>query len=182
MNLTFDEAAHKYQLDGRPIPSVTQIIKEAGLTGHYKGTAARDRGTRIHTATEVYDTLGVIMDTAEAPYVEAWAKFRTDNKVQIIASEQAVCNKEHWYAGTLDRIISLIVAGFPITAILDIKSGTKADWHRFQLGAYALCWPDPLDIGIVLYLKPYKYEVKIFQHDQLEVAKNHWLQIRRTVV
>jgi len=178
MILTFNADTHTYYGDGKPIPSVTQILRAAGVTGHYRGTTARDRGSRVHEATEMYDALGIIADSDEAAYVRAWARFCSDNQVEILASEQAVFNEEHWYAGTLDRIVR--IKGDQV-AILDIKSGAKADWHRMQLAAYALCWPDPVDIGLVVYLKPEKYSVALFTKDHMTAATNHWLQIRSVV-
>jgi len=174
----FDEKAHIYYGDDVPMPSVTQILKAAGCMGHYKGTKARDRGSAIHEATEVWDTLKIVPDDECKYYVEAWAKFSTDNKIEILASEQQVYNEQLWYAGTLDRIIR--INGF--IAMLDIKSGSKADWHRLQLAAYALCWPDEINLGMVVYLKPNgRYTTETFTAAHMIAAKNHFKQIRSLI-
>jgi hypothetical protein len=175
MRLLFDPAAHVYTLDHKPIPSVTQILKATGLTGHYRGTAGRDRGSRVHEATELYDVLGVIGDGPEAGYTRAWAKFKADHVSEIVASEQAVFNEPLWYAGTLDRIVRLKDGKL---AILDIKTGAKADWHKLQLAAYELCWPDALDAGIVCYLKNGSYEIRQFNAYQMTIAKEHFIRLR----
>jgi hypothetical protein len=183
MILSFEESTHTYKADGKPVPSVTQILKAGGLTGQYRGTTARDRGTKIHKSSEVYDNLDVIIDDDTAPYVRAWKQFCDQNEVEILASEQPVFSEQYWYAGTLDRIVR--IKGNRI-ALLDIKSGTKADWHRLQLAAYeiAACeyfWQDRIDCGLVVYLKPEKYSVTLYNADHMTAAKNHWLQIRSIV-
>ena len=48
--LTFDAEKHEYRLDGVRLPSVTQIIADAGLYGNtsYFTDYSRDRGSFVH--------------------------------------------------------------------------------------------------------------------------------------
>lgn len=80
-------------------------------------------------------------------YVDGWKKFKDDTGVEIVLSEEAVCNRIYRYAGTLDRMI--LWKGKK--AVVDIKSGNSAPWHALQTMAYAKCYNEPL-LRFCLYL------------------------------
>ena len=54
----FDKNKHEYTLDGRPLISVTQLMKKHGLSPDYSAVdpevlfAAAERGTLIHRGSE----------------------------------------------------------------------------------------------------------------------------------
>jgi hypothetical protein len=174
MTLTFDEASHAYLADGQPVPSVTQILKAAGFMGNYRGTKARDRGTLIHKATEAYDALGIVPGGELEPYVKAWAAFLAESKGEVLASEQRLFNERHWYAGTLDRI--LLINGQRV--LVDIKSGSPADWHRLQLGAYDLA-AEGIESGLAVYVRGNgRYTTRPLNRLQLTACGQDFLTIR----
>lgn len=165
----FDEETHTYRVDGREVPSVTTVLKAAGIghtdtEGSYRipdevMDAARDRGNDIHLACEYLDRGGVDADWDDGeppewwPYLEAYECFKEDVGFVPDLIEQAVYCSGHDYAGTIDR------AGWigDERVVLDLKSGgggLKA-WHPVQLAAYAYAlrgerWP----LRMVLELKP----------------------------
>jgi hypothetical protein len=111
--LHFDPDTHTYTLDGKKLPSVTEII--APITaGKYPPNAgvvqaAAARGTRIHELCALYD-MDALPDEFElecVPYVQAWADFCRDYKPEWLYIEQplyfqSVCDTS--FAGTVDRI------------------------------------------------------------------------------
>lgn len=139
MRLTFDEVTHTYQLDGRRVPSVTQILK-AILPPQYEfaGEWHMNRGTATHKACELLDQ-GTLdwssVDLEIEPRVRAWEKFRSDWAAEIVANETRLAHEGLRYAGCLDRMFrkgrELILA--------DIKNSV-APQVRLQLGLYSLAW------------------------------------------
>jgi hypothetical protein len=144
--LVFDAAAHHYYLNGRPLPSVTQVL---GALLNYdfldEQDRARylDRGRRVHEATHD-DDLGRCCESALDPeiqgYLRAWRKFRRDFDFRHLSIEQPVCNPEYGYAGRLDRTAMLRGGGL---AIIDIKTGAMPASAPYQLAAYAGALPAP---------------------------------------
>lgn len=142
MQIEFDTDRHEYKIGGVKIPSVTQIIKEAGLMPTYKPDAnfAMVRGSHVHKATELYD-LGRLdeesLDPALAPYLEAWKAYREQAKIEFVAGgiEKVVADQAGRFAGTLDRL-GLDKEG--TLCVIDIKTGSPAPWHSLQMAAYAM--------------------------------------------
>lgn len=110
--LTFDPEAHAYALDGRPVPSVTQLIERADLINYddvppWQLEHAAQRGTAVHLATEFYDDGDLddeSIDPEILPYVEAWRLFRRESGFKVLRSEVRVYSRRHQYAGTVDTI------------------------------------------------------------------------------
>jgi hypothetical protein len=136
----FDPAAHVYTINGRRVPSVTQVLGAAGMTnGAYWTPESRDRGTYVARATEILDRDPDdfdwdAVDDDKVGYVCAWEKFKCESGCEIVASEAQVYSEAYQFAGTLDRIIK--DCG-PV--LIDIKTGTFAEWHRLQTAGYRLC-------------------------------------------
>lgn len=142
---TFDPDKHIYRWadTGEEIPSVTQVIKRAGLS-NMDGIPAEvlriagERGTNVHLATALHDygTLDTI-DPAHVPYLDAWKMWLEVFKVSFEPNEielQLVSEKYN-FAGGLDRFKvrdnKLLVP--------DIKSGSKVyKTTGIQLGGYEI--------------------------------------------
>lgn len=139
--LTFDETTHKYFLDGVEIPSVTQVLKHAGIIDErfYKEGGA-NRGAAVHLATQFLDEgdldLGSL-DIEIVPYVEAYAKFLQESEFTPLKIEaKGFCNIKSEYAGTLDRY-GYFKNKPNQTVVIDIKTGTIPKWAGLQLAAYS---------------------------------------------
>lgn len=149
--IQFDPETHRYTLNGRPLPSVTSILKPLGgyegIPQHILDEAAAF-GTAVHYATELLDAdnLGDGLHEAIVPLVEQWKRFKEEHKVVILRSEMRVHHKVHLYAGTLDRIIRV----GDKTILVDIKT-TNIIMPSVspQLSAYAQAFEamggDPID-------------------------------------
>lgn len=154
MSLTFDAAEHAYHLDGRRLPSVTQILEDVGIID-YSGIpgASREqyllRGQIVHACTQFDDEMSVEgnrladdqIDPRVAGYVEAWRRFRRDTGFTPELIEHRAANKQYGFAGTLDRTGRL--RGETGVGLWDIKTGHAMPWTRLQLAAYASFFEKP---------------------------------------
>ena len=136
--LTFDAESHKYTLNGKVLPSVTQIIKDVtkGEQEWDGNCSARDFGTAVHKTLEYYDK-GILgeYDPRMEPYIKVWDNFKFEKKVTIIENE-LIGYSDFGFAGTIDRIVD--IDGY--TYILDIKTGKQYKDHPLQLAAYNMLY------------------------------------------
>lgn len=185
----FDEETHTYRVDGRVVPSVTQILK----FGPWKGVDetdsgfviaedvienARERGHRVHKAIELLNGGVLDWDTVDAddlPYVEAYADWRDEFGYVAEASELIGYSDLFDYGFTLDSF-GYLPEG-PV--VVDIKTGSAGlkPWHKYQLAAYAypLTWEEEgrtrWPLRIMLHLKsngkakPYRFGEKTAMWD-----------------
>jgi hypothetical protein len=133
MPLTFDRERHEYRLDGRLVPSVTQVLAPCYDFANIPAEVlARKRalGQAVHRAIE-FDLEGDLDEStiaAEiAPYVEAWRRFRADREYQPLLSEHRVVHAKFGYAGTLDLFGTTLREVKPrkfkrVHALIDIKN------------------------------------------------------------
>lgn len=138
MRVEFEADSHTYKIDGKPVSSVTQVLKQAGsIDGRFYHKKAAHRGTVAHEAIVLADQgiVGPEFYTSEiAGYVMAFMKFRRENDWESVGYEQIVFDPENEYAGTQDLLGVLNGR----RTIVDIKTGKPADWHGVQLAAYRL--------------------------------------------
>lgn len=174
--LEFDAVSHSYTLQGFPVPSVTRVLsplQDYDPTSQYLETA-RQRGTDVHTATELHDRRrdaivirddkwrpdgirGYITATTIAPYLDAWKKFLADTDFEIHEIEKRVCSLRHRYAGTLDRLG--VLNGRRV--VIDIKTTAKmSPVMGIQLAAYQFAvnektpWVKQYPYRFICQLKP----------------------------
>lgn len=150
--IRFDPETHSYWLDGEKLISVTTVLRQAGLFNYFgsDGGMAMDRGTAIHTITELSDKGALVEDKIEnplLPYLDAWKKFKEDTKIEVLSAEEPVYHPIYKYAGMLDRRVMWKKK----EAVIDIKSGVSAPWHACQTSAYAKCFNRPM-LRFALYI------------------------------
>lgn len=137
--LTFNSELHEYRIDGQVVPSVTQILGEAGLIDdrwYTKESQLRGRTVHIVTALDDRGELDEAEVTGEYQgYLNAWRLFRADVPWTIIDVEQAVCHPDWRYAGRSDRRMCIHRDG-PYAMLVDIKTGQPEPWHQLQTAAY----------------------------------------------
>jgi hypothetical protein len=145
--LRFDPEPHIYTVNGRRVPSVTQVLEGVGIVDYSKipdetREMALERGRIVHLCTQYDDELeregkrlaDDQIDPRVAGYVEAWRRFRRETGFTPELIEHRGYNAAYQFAGTLDR--SGRFRGSPIVCLLDIKTGTAEPWTRIQLAAY----------------------------------------------
>lgn len=153
MALEFREGDHSYFLDNERVPNVTLITDT--LANAYAGVPedvlerARDRGTAVHLATQLYDEDA--LDEASLPdelrgYVAAWDRFRSETGFEPEAIEERVYSRRYRFAGTLDRrgkFMSLKSVRPRYHCLLDIKAtATLMPMTGPQTAAYAAAYEE----------------------------------------
>jgi len=131
VNLAFDAGTHTYRLNGRVVPSVTQLIAQL-----YRGAfdcvpeaildRKRDIGLAVHAATELIDVDDLdesSVDPAITGYLDAYRAFLRAERPKWVMSETRLAHPLLGFAGTLDR------SGFlrKEVSIVDVK--TVAELH-----------------------------------------------------
>jgi hypothetical protein len=136
--LDFEPVEHRYYLDGKEVPSVSEVLGLAKFNSTRYGKSGHNsawRGTTAHAACEFWDD-GTLDESSLDPrlkgYLDAWRKFRTESGAEPVLIEQQVGHRDYMYAGTLDRLMRI----GPRYILLDIKTGAKRSWHEIQGVAY----------------------------------------------
>lgn len=149
--IRFDPVQHRYWRGEVELPSVTQILKDNGVTPPYPetedGRIQRDLGSALHRVCELYD-LGKLdvdafrrMDQERPPHLRIehgfneYLRFLTEHKPTWTHIEHIVYLESWSYVGTLDR------AGFinGRKSVVDIKR-TKSPIPAtgLQVAGYAM--------------------------------------------
>ena len=136
--LRFSEVDHTYFLNDREMPSVTQILKQAGYCRPWNGDgSAAWKGRHCHSATlyEDHDDLDWDrLDPVLQPYVAGWRLFKAETGFvpDLSLAERPCYHKFMRYGGTPDR------PGMAKAqrVVVEIKSGAPEPWHLLQSVAY----------------------------------------------
>lgn len=134
MTIEFCPFTHSFRVDGRQVPSVTQILRDLQFSDAQWATEySRERGTAVHKAAEIIFSGGALdpesIDPAIAGHVGAIMAYREHYQTRmsrVIACEQIVATPR--WAGIADLILD--------PGVLDIKTGQEATWHKYQIAAY----------------------------------------------
>jgi len=144
MRGTFDSVTHTYRIDGKIVPSNTQILKEAGLVDvTWYNQHGRDRGSAVHLACHLLDEDALNWETLDAelvPYVRAYEKFKKESGFVPDLIEVPMYNYPHRYGTTVDR--TGMLNGREI--LLELKSGGVEPWCALQLSLQNECLPKKL--------------------------------------
>lgn len=163
-DLRYNDEEHKYFINDRPVISVTNVLREASVYDYgFSDGMAMDRGTAVHTMTELFDKGALDVDKLDnpvLPYFEGYLAFLEDHKPVMISIEELVGNLVYWYAGRLDR--RLILHDHEV--LLDIKTGQPAAWHGLQTSAYAKCIGRPLRRAALYLSDKGTYKLEYFDH------------------
>jgi len=147
--IKFDESEHIYKVEGRIVPSVTQIIGAVRPDKPYHGRgSAAEKGTQVHKALQYFDE-GLLDECPEEymGYLAAYEFFKDSADWMPLEHNKRVYHEKLSYCGTID-VIGLY-EGIP--ALLDFKTGQKDDSHLIQVTAYRMAIG--YEIGFVLYLR-----------------------------
>ena len=138
MNLEYNDERHEYKINGEIVPSVTQVLKEAGLID-FSGIPplvlenARERGLAVHETLELYDKDDLVMHTLDPVlknYLHQWELWLKESGFNVLTAEQMVGSEEHMYAGTMDRMGT--ISGD--LTIMDIKTSKPTKSSKKNLG------------------------------------------------
>src|SRR4051794_27239936 len=107
--LAFDEALHEYRLDGRRLPSVTQVLAplvDFSMVRKDVLERAQALGTAVHRMTELHDNDDLDEESLSEelrPYLAGWKKFRAECQFEPVTVEHRMSHPVYRYAGTSDR-------------------------------------------------------------------------------
>ena len=145
--IELDPVTHIYRVDGVVRPSVTQILKFSGLIqDRFYTEESRQFGIAVHKACEYVDRGTLKRGTLHprvAPRVEAWEKFKSEQKFVPKGIEEVFYDETYKFCGTRDRRGE--IKGW--NAIVDIKSGVVQPWTALQLAGYAFDFYKDKSIG-----------------------------------
>ena len=171
--ITFDADAHAYQLDGRPVPHVTGILREVFGESYWKVDEwYLQRGTAVHHAVRLlmegrldWNSVDEVIEGR----VKAAQKFTQDfSKMLEGAKVEVRVASKHGFAGTADVIAEKI--------IVDWK-GSITPAAELQMAAYSLGAEETLGVkigkGIAVELRDDgTYRSKWYE---LRLARNQFL-------
>ena len=173
--LVFDPERHAYILDGRVIPSVTQILTAEGIiNGQWYTEDGRRRGGHVHLALRYLDEGRLDEDSVTdevRPYLEAWGRFLSETGFICLQIEQPFADRNLGFAGTPDRVGWM--DGDKTLSIIDIKTGAPEPWHALQTAAYAVGLGKRTARRWSVYLRP-NGAYRLVQHRHLDDI-NCWL-------
>lgn len=141
----FDPETHCYTVGGVKVPSVSEVLRLAGLVDYSKVPPGRlkrkaELGSTVHANCYLHDQGDLDPDSIDndvKPYLAAWRLFRLAHPCEILASEQMFLGELDGlrFGGTLDRLVKLEGR----SGILDIKCTYQAHpHHAIQTAGYAI--------------------------------------------
>lgn len=143
--------SHIYLLDGKRLPSVTQVLEDCGVIDYSRISGetremALKRGRYVHLLTQYWDERDLDESTVKPEwkgYLEAWKRFCSNS--MFFCDDDGIEHRDYHnqyrYAGTLDRTGTFY--GHKFKVLIDIKTNHAEWWTRLQTAAYAAFMPDP---------------------------------------
>lgn len=162
--ILFDGNAHQYTVAGRTIPSVTQVLKRLYDWDGIPDAVleyARERGSMVHQACELYDTNDLDHDDLDQQlvgYMRAWQSFRQATGFIPKHIEKPFYSERLGVCGTPDRTgVLSSLTGKP-SAVIEIKATAEiSPVAALQLAGYQLILRDndePCDHRYIVLLQP----------------------------
>jgi hypothetical protein len=170
--LEFDAERHLYTLDGKPLPSVTQVLGHFLPTFHHDELAAKF-GRAVHRACELNDLDDLdesSLDPMVGAYLEQYRRFRRDMRfdVDTNAIERRLWHPLLRVAGTLDRC-GVLRRTSSWRVLVDLKTGAPSIAAGPQTAAYEsmLTYHDipPVEKRYSLHLESDRYNLIPHQSD-----------------
>jgi len=172
LDFRFDPDKHEYWLGSQRLPGFTEIKNGCNI-GYNHGselasTIAMAKGKAVHRCCELYDKGEIVWASVKDEiygYVLAWMKFREDTGYipNVNFRETPLYHPTYLYGTTPDCGDGRFKDRS--TALVEIKTGAKEEWHKLQTAAQELCLPKRKNKKrIVVYLDE-NGTYKIDEHD-----------------
>jgi hypothetical protein len=164
VEFTFDADRHLYLVQGRPVPSVTQVLHAAGLGADYSlvPTEVLERkhmiGSFVHQATQYLDEGSLDLASVDPelePYLAAYQRFLRESGFQPQLIEHRVVGSIGGMlcGGTVDRVGAMNGQLW----IIDLKCVDRLyPGFAVQTAGYELLLPKPI-------VPPFKYTRAVLQ-------------------
>jgi hypothetical protein len=137
--LEFEKTNHVYTVFGKPIPSVTTVMKAVGTYSDYAGIPehilmrAADIGNEVHRVVEKWAKEGdwalQTDDTSAVAYLVGFKEFIEMGIFTPLHSEIQLYDPELWYAGTIDLVGEMNNR----ICIVDVKTTNKLNENAIGL-------------------------------------------------
>ena len=176
---TFDPRAHLYTIAGRPVPSVTQVLRDL-IPGWSASDWYLERGRAVHMAASfVARGKRFLYEPIIAGQVTALRRFYSEVKPVFVECEMPVYSVARQYAGTFDLLTHK--PGTDALMMLDFKS-TVTISVAYQCAAYAMAHPGRKEIrwGCGVEIREngtYQISKEIYD---LRLYKQDWLNLLGT--
>lgn len=156
-----------YREDGTRVPGISTILKHEHLVdyGALEDMPTGDReyymqrGKYVDAATELIDA-GTLnwgtLDPRLAPYLEGYARFRQDTRLEVVATQERVVHPEALYNGIVDRRYRTTSGSL---LIVDIKLTQHRRGDFLQVAGYDTCYPFRHDIYVLVLTKDGNYKL-----------------------
>ena len=172
MKINLNEEKHEYIVNGKVVPSVSEIMQVATCLYYTKDIPenilelACKRGSAVHKAIEEYLLFDECdIDIKYKSIFNQFIKWYEEYKPEIIKVEYQMSNGE--YAGTCDLICKIK------NKIIGIDHKTSSIIHTNLVGIQEAAYDELCDIKIdkwfVLHLTKEKYEFK-----EIKIRKDIW--------
>ena len=164
IDFTFDRERHLYLVDGRPVPSVTQVLHSARLAADYSmvppDVLERKRiiGEYVHKATQYLDEGCLDLETVDPelqPYLAAYQRFLKESGFRPQLIEHRLVSRVGGMlcGGTVDRVGSMNGRAW----LIDLKCVDRLyPGFALQTAGYELLLPKPV-------VPPFKYTRAVLQ-------------------
>lgn len=134
--VVLEPESHRYTLDGKPLPGVSEVLGLLGLVDAQWYTEwSRTRGTAVHLALRFYlenDLDWKSIDPRIQGYVQSAIRFLEDAKVTAEIVEKPLGSRIYRFCGTPD----LVGTAFGDPSIIDWKSGGLTDVVGLAMSGY----------------------------------------------
>ena len=177
--VVFDSVAHTYELDGKRLQGITHVIKNRLFPDEYANVPdsvlkrAAERGSKVHTALEFYDSYDMVTDCPELQgYLAEMDEHPFLRKHE--ASEYLVTDGK-MYASAIDKVYS----DGDSVILADVKTTYKlnVEYVSWQLSVYkyffSLINPNiSVKAGYAIWLRGDEHKVvQVNLHSENEVRK-----------
>jgi hypothetical protein len=164
IDFTFDVDRHLYLVQGRPVPSVTQVLHSAGFGANYSMVPRevlerkRTLGQFVHQATHYLDEGSLEIESVDPelqPYLSAYQRFLRESgfRPQLIEHRIVGSIGGMLCGGTVDRVGSMNGQLW----IIDLKCVDRLyPGFALQTAGYELLLPKPL-------VPPFRYTRAVLQ-------------------
>ena len=157
--MIFQDKTHTYTVDGKVIPSVTQVIYEVIESKTFYSGSGLVLGSAVHKACQYHDegcldesTIGAVRE-----HLNSYRQFLKDFEVEWTGIEEQFYDQEYKFAGRRDRrgLVN------QIKMIVDIKTNSFTRGAAIQLAAYGHEYPGYLQRILLLTKNGYKLIDKV---------------------
>lgn len=151
--LAFDEAKHEYRINGRVVPSVTQVLDVIRTEGGSEAQREYKRqiGKALDLAIELHerdDLDAESLDPAVVPFFQAWLNFKRETGFRVILNQPLVYSMKLQFAGKPDLIGTRNGSMTP-TELIDTKCVWTLDpATAIQTAGYAFAAEESLGVRV----------------------------------